>query len=185
MTEVAEVKRQFVERLKKDFPELRFVVGRKFMFRPARTVVYEKIAENAGTGNSMENVRRDEQNYDTKTSSEQVKCLPEDKICQTAEESEFFCLRMLHEVGHAVLKHQFYATDVGRLKMERAAWEKAREFCRRYGVVYDEEFVEAALDSYRDWLHQRSKCPKCGVTKFQDGRGKYHCPDCDSYGVSD
>lgn len=36
---------KLVERLSKDFPELRFRQGRKFAFRPPRTVVYEPITE--------------------------------------------------------------------------------------------------------------------------------------------
>lgn len=63
--------------------------------------------------------------------------------------------------------------------MEREAWEKARELCERYGVEYDEEVVEAELDSYREWLHKRSRCPKCGLTRYQGGDGKYRCPECE------
>lgn len=181
MTEVAEVRRQFVEQLKKDFPELRFVVGRKFMYRPTRTVVYEKIAEEATIGKSGLAVGLAEQNHGTEACFEQATKPLEDKNCQAVKKNDFFCLRMLHEVGHARLKHQTYTVDVDRLKMERAAWEEARELCLKYGVEYDEDFVEAALDSYRDWLHQRSKCPQCGVTRFQDGRGKYVCPNCNGY----
>lgn len=89
-------------------------------------------------------------------------------------------LLLLHEVGHAVLEHKNYGLDVERLKMERAAWEEAKKLCVRYGVEYDEECVESELDSYRDWLHRRARCPKCGLTRYQMSDGKYRCPECDA-----
>ena len=88
-------------------------------------------------------------------------------------------LELLHELGHARLEHDFYTTDIERLRMERAAWEEARRLCDQYAVEYDQEFVEMALDSYRDWLHRRSQCSKCGLTRYQTRDGKYHCPSCD------
>lgn len=88
-------------------------------------------------------------------------------------------LQLLHEVGHAVLEHKNFTTDPERLQMERAAWEQARMLCVRYGVEYDEEFVEEELDTYRNWLHQKSCCPQCGLTRYQTRDGKYHCPGCD------
>ena len=60
--------------------------------------------------------------------------------------------------------------------MEVEAWEKARELC---GVLVDEELIESELDTYRDWLHQKSRCPKCGLTRFQTPDGAFHCPKCD------
>lgn len=88
-------------------------------------------------------------------------------------------LQLLHEVGHAILKHRDYATDPERLKMERAAWEQACQLCARYNIYYDEEFVEAELDTYRDWLHQKSRCKRCGLTCYQLKTGAYRCPRCD------
>lgn len=124
-------------KLQKDFPDLRFVQGRKFAFRPPRTVV------------------------------------------MGAEEGAVELL-LLHEVGHAVLGHYDFKLDVERLKMELAAWEKARELAKIYGVEFDDEMMEAELDTYRDWLHQKSRCPKCGLTRYQTAEGIYHCPRCES-----
>lgn len=90
-----------------------------------------------------------------------------------------FGLQVLHEVGHAILEHKNFKTDPERLKMERAAWEEARKLCERYNIIYDEELVEMKMDTYRDWLHQRSKCKKCGLTRYQTKDGEYHCPNCD------
>lgn len=62
--------------------------------------------------------------------------------------------------------------------MERAAWEEARKFCKKYDVFYDEDRVEREMDTYRDWLHSRSVCKTCGLTRFQTLDGQYHCPRC-------
>lgn len=91
-----------------------------------------------------------------------------------------FGLQVLHELGHAMLEHKNFKTDPERLKMEWAAWEEARKMCSRYNIIYDEELVEAKMDTYRDWLHRRSKCRKCGLTRYQTMDGEYHCPNCEA-----
>ena len=88
-------------------------------------------------------------------------------------------LLLLHEVAHAVLGHRDFKMDVERLRMEMEAWEKARELARVYGVEYDEDLAQMELDTYRDWLHQKSRCPECGLTRFQNLSGQYRCPRCD------
>ncbi len=90
-------------------------------------------------------------------------------------------LLLLHELGHAILGHRDYKTNVERLKMEVDAWEKGRELASKYGVEFNEEVMQEELDSYRDWLHKKSRCPKCGLTRFQDTNGIYHCPRCESF----
>lgn len=127
----------FLARVKTDFPSLKFVTGRKFAFRPPKTVV-----------------------------------LPEDV-------SERSPLLLLHEIGHALIGMFDFSTEVDRLKIEVAAWEKARELCSTYGVEVDEDLIQGELDTYRDWLHQKSRCPKCGLTRFQTPDGVFHCPKCD------
>lgn len=132
---------ELLERLKVDYPNLRFRAGKRFSFRPPRTIIF------------VLGLQADEQNS--------------------------YGLQLLHEVGHAVLEHKNFATDPERLAMERAAWEQARVLCGRYGVEYNEEFVEGELDTYRDWLHQKSRCPRCGLTRYQTRDGEYHCPGCE------
>lgn len=132
--------RKLVARLAADYPELRFRVGKKFMFRPPRTVVVEASG---------------------------------------AENGSWWGLQLLHEVGHALSGHRDFRTDPERLKMEREAWERARGLATTYNIWYDEEFVEGALDTYRDWLHQRSACPECGLTRYQTQDGRWHCPGCE------
>lgn len=129
---------ELVEQLKVDYPDFCFRKGRKFAFRPPKTIII-------------------------------------------GPDEEYSPLLLLHEMGHAILGHRSFRTDVGRVKMERAAWEKARELCDKYGVLYDEEIVERELDTYRDWLDQKSRCPSCGLTRFQTPDGEYHCPRCDEF----
>ena len=93
----------------------------------------------------------------------------------------FSRLLALHEVGHAVCKHKWFRMDVTRLKMENQAWEKARELAAIYDVEVDEELVQRELDTYRDWLHQKSRCPICGLTRFQTPDSRYHCPRCEEF----
>ena len=94
-------------------------------------------------------------------------------------EEPFFELLLLHEVSHGILGHRDFGLDVERIKMESAAWEKARKLATRYNIEIDEDFIEGELDTYRDWLHKKSRCPKCGLTQFQDTNG-YHCPRCEN-----
>lgn len=135
-----------VKRLSEDYPELRFKPGKRFSFRPPRTI---NFVLSTGVDKSHEH-----NNYQ---------------------------LQLLHEVGHALSGHYDFTTEPERLKLEREAWEKARKLCSIYNIVYDEEFVEGALDTYRDWLHQRSKCRECGLTRYQTPDGVYHCPRCENF----
>ena len=132
---------ELIERLEADYPKFRLREGKRFSFRPPRTIIF--VLGSEGT------------------------------------EQNSMCLQLLHEVGHAMLEHKNFTTDTERLQMERAAWEQARVLCERYSVEYDEEFVEEELDTYRDWLHRKSCCPRCGLTRYQTRDGKYHCPGCE------
>lgn len=85
---------------------------------------------------------------------------------------------LLHEVGHALLDHHDYAYDIHLIEMERTAWDKARDVATQFGVKIPETVVEEALDTYRDWLHARSLCPRCGSTGVQDGQLNYTCLAC-------
>ena len=93
----------------------------------------------------------------------------------------FYGLLALHEVSHAILGHNTFKLDVERLRMETDAWEKARELAKHYKIPVDEELIQGELDTYRDWLHKKSRCPKCGLTRFQTPDKKYHCPRCESF----
>lgn len=86
--------------------------------------------------------------------------------------------RLLHEVGHATLGHDNYQSDLELLQLETAAWEEARRLANVYGHQIDEEHIQDCLDSYRDWLHQRSTCPKCGNRSLQQDPETYQCFNC-------
>ena len=90
-------------------------------------------------------------------------------------------LLLLHEVGHALSGCYDFRTEIGRLKIEVIAWEKAKELCETYKIAIDDELIESELDTYRDWLHQKSRCPDCGLTRFQTPDGAFHCPKCEFF----
>ncbi|MCL2038518.1 hypothetical protein FWG86_01255 [Candidatus Saccharibacteria bacterium] len=85
-------------------------------------------------------------------------------------------LQALHELAHAILGHADEVYDLERLKCEVAAWELVRtELAARYGVAWDEEFVQDMLDTYRAWLHKKSACPACKQCRVQTKTGEYAC----------
>lgn len=131
----------FFDRLVLDYQEFRFRLGRKFTFRPPRTIIIGPL-------------------------------------------EPFSELLALHEVSHAICKHRDFKIDVERLKMEVQAWEKVRELADYYGIEYNEELVQQELDTYRDWLHQKSRCPACGLTRFQTPDSRYHCPSCETFEIN-
>jgi len=86
---------------------------------------------------------------------------------------------LLHETGHALLEHKSYQADFELLRLEVAAWEKARQLAADQGVEIDEDHIQDCLDTYRDWLYKRSICPTC-TTKClqQDDYAHYRCFNC-------
>jgi hypothetical protein len=86
---------------------------------------------------------------------------------------------LLHETGHALLRHRSYHSDIELLKMEIEAWGKARELARAFDIVIDEEHVQDCLDTYRDWLHARAICPTCTTRCLQQATThSYRCHNC-------
>ncbi len=127
----------FLAKVRGDYPEVKFVAGKRFSFRPPRTVVF----------------------------------------CDESDDTA--PLLLLHELGHFLTGRFDFKTEVERLKIEVMAWEKAKELAPLYGVFVDEDLIENELDSYRDFLHQKSRCPLCGLTRFQTPDSVFHCPKCD------
>lgn len=94
----------------------------------------------------------------------------------TLPHAEIFCL---HEVSHALLGHETYTRDIDLLKMERDAWDYARQkLATKYKVKINEDIVQDNLDTYRDWLHARSSCPNCKATGIQTKILSYRCIAC-------
>lgn len=179
---------ELLVRVQKDYPRLNFRAGKRFCWRAPRTVVYEQFFESGNCGLKKAANVEQKSGSSLPPDEKNVNSLP--KIAQkTGEvpsseprnEQNFYSLQLLHELGHALLGHRDFRTDPERIKMECAAWEKARELAQIYHIYYDEDFVEDELDTYRDWLYRRSKCPECGVARYQDRSGKYHCPMCESF----
>lgn len=85
---------------------------------------------------------------------------------------------LLHETAHAILGHQSYKSDVELLMLEVAAWQKAKELSLELGIELDDEHIQDCLDTYRDWLHQRSTCPRCSTVSLQVSSAEYRCHNC-------
>ncbi len=102
----------------------------------------------------------------------------ENTIYYIGEENDYRYL--LHELSHALLDHTDYKRDIELIAMERAAWDKAKQLAKHYDVVLDDDFVQSTLDTYRDWLHTRSTCPKCTATGIQTKKKTYTCLACNN-----
>ena len=88
-------------------------------------------------------------------------------------------LYLLHELAHALLHHADYRLDIELLAQERQAWDYVRSILApRYGLTQDEELIEDALDTYRQWMHTRSLCPTCNLTGLQTKTSTYVCGNC-------
>ena len=128
----------FLIKIKSNYPEFSFRKGKRFSFRPPKTIIVGP------------NEKNDE-------------------------------LLLLHELGHAVSGHKTFGNGAQRLKMEREAWEKARELASSYNVEFDDSLAEAELDTYRDWLDKKTRCKKCSLTCYQTPDGINHCPRCENF----
>lgn len=85
---------------------------------------------------------------------------------------------LLHELAHALLGHRNYQTDFELVLLEVAAWCKAEKLAQDYDVQIDDDHVQDCIDTYRDWLYQRSACPTCGNTSLQENSVTYRCFNC-------
>ncbi|HUD03662.1 MAG TPA: hypothetical protein VMR51_02640 [Patescibacteria group bacterium] len=104
----------------------------------------------------------------------------ERKIIYTTHQSvaEHGVWALLHEVAHASLGHINYHNDFDLLKLETRTWRQAKILGKKYDINIDNEHIQDCLDTYRDWLHSRAKCPKCGVVSLQRNDGLYQCFNC-------
>jgi hypothetical protein len=86
---------------------------------------------------------------------------------------------LLHETGHALLGHRSYEADFELIRLEVAAWEKAKEIGARLSVTINEDHIQDCLDTYRDWLYKRSICPTCATKALQqEDYAHYRCFNC-------
>lgn len=96
----------------------------------------------------------------------------------TDNKSDTFVFSLLHEVGHALLEHNNFTSDLSLVKIERDAWNKAVEIAVDYGVEIPDVHIESCIDTYRDWLHARSLCPNCHQCGVQTSKTSYSCVFC-------
>lgn len=87
---------------------------------------------------------------------------------------------IIHEIAHYELKHSSYDNAIHLLQIERDAWTKANEIAIRYNLSIDENIIEDSLDSYREWLHTRSKCTNCEAIGIETNKNIYRCVQCDN-----
>ena len=85
---------------------------------------------------------------------------------------------LLHEVGHALLKHHDFTSDFDLLQMEVAAWSKAEKLAITYDYIISGDHIQDCLDTYRDWLYRRSTCPTCFNCSLQTDPSTYSCFNC-------
>ena len=85
---------------------------------------------------------------------------------------------LLHELSHALLGHSEYKKDIDLIKMERDAWEKAFEIAPKYGISISPDLIEESMNSYRDWMYERSLCPTCGAVGIEVSGKSYKCIAC-------
>ena len=94
------------------------------------------------------------------------------------EANENFRFLLLHELAHALLGHFSFDRSLERLEIERDAWEKTRELCELHEVPFDDNLAEAELNTYRDWVHQKTLCKACGLTCLEISSESLYCPFC-------
>ena len=124
-----------LSRLKKDFPDIKFLKSDIFRWSPIERAVYYANQDDT--------------------------------------------LSLLHEVAHATLGHADYRRDVELLQIERQAWDTTTgDLAKRYNITVSEDEIENMLDTYRDWLHDRSLCPTCQATGLQTSKNSYLCLAC-------
>lgn len=84
----------------------------------------------------------------------------------------------LHELGHALLEHADFKQDIELIKMESEAWQVAQNLADKYKIELNDQQITDSLDSYRQWLHARSRCPSCQQPGVQKTDGAYGCLLC-------
>jgi hypothetical protein len=87
-------------------------------------------------------------------------------------------LALLHEIGHARLRHRLYRYDLELLQMEIEAWEVAAALAPGFNVLIDQPHIDRAIASYDHWLTKRATCPDCSSFGIQRGRDQYGCFTC-------
>ncbi len=104
--------------------------------------------------------------------------MPAEKTIYYTDKDENWRILLLHELAHGLLDHTDYNHDIELVAMERKAWDKASELAQNYKIKIDNNVIQSTLDTYRDWLHERSTCPNCNATGVQTEQYRYKCIAC-------
>jgi hypothetical protein len=94
------------------------------------------------------------------------------------KKSKDLAIFLLHELSHALLDHSKYIRDIQLITMERQAWDHTATLAASFGLTIPDDIIQDTLDSYRDWMHSRSTCPKCQATGMQTRQNEYSCLAC-------
>lgn len=97
---------------------------------------------------------------------------------QTPSPTNWSSWSLLHEAAHALLGHQAYTYDLELVLLEVEAWDKAKQLGEEFDITIEDDHIQDCLDTYRDWLHQRSTCPRCGTVSLQTASSQYRCHNC-------
>ena len=86
---------------------------------------------------------------------------------------------LLHELGHALSGHVTYKLDIQLLKLEAEAWQKAQQTAKKYNIKISQKYINNCMNTYKDWLLSRSKCPNCNLVGLQSPKDlQYSCCNC-------
>lgn len=112
-------------------------------------------------------------------SSDIFKWSPDKQTVYFDKTEENMEITLLHELAHALLEHRDFNLDVELIRKEADAWHHTETaLAPKYGVKVPHEEVAQSMESYRYWLHQRSKCPECGTHGLQTKNTHYKCLAC-------
>ena len=112
--------------------------------------------------------------------SEQFSWSPDEKTIYFNSGSDEYPIYLMHELAHALLDHSNYDYDIELVTMEREAWDEVIKLTEKYNLDVNTEEIQSTLDTYRDWLHNRSTCPKCQANGVQNGIKTYQCLACNN-----
>lgn len=87
---------------------------------------------------------------------------------------------LIHEIAHYDLNHTNYTNAIDLLRIERDAWDRAKLIAQNYQLIIEEEIIEKSIDSYRDWVHGRSKCVYCESIGIEINKNYYFCLNCEN-----
>lgn len=85
---------------------------------------------------------------------------------------------LLHELAHSLLDHNRYKNDINLIKIERDAWALTKQLLNEYAIEINNDYIEDCLDTYRDWIYKRAKCPQCSHVGYQCAINAYSCVFC-------